>query len=403
MSRGVRLGLVLAVLVTAGGVVLWQQSPDRSIAPSEVNQREELEADQALVRVDVAEEESPEEVISPSEPVSLSAMWSELNRIALEKLAAGDLEGAISDLEQCVEEEPNEPVFSANLAEALARLARSLQESGENSLEPSILLLERAMELAPERGELARLLSRWKATAATEEDFWTDETAHFLVSYDGGRSDVMKYGYYQLESMLEIAYDDFGVALNHYPVGHGDPKIRVVLYRRDEFTEITGIGHWAGGVFDGVVRIPLGDFETQKAQLELVLRHEVLHAFVRSLGGKEVPAWLNEGLAQWFEEPSAGRRESRVKAARAKLKGRTSLFPLEILHGTLATWKDESDISFGYAQSLALVDHLSRWYGEPVLIEMVRGCKKGVSSADSFALRTGLDLESILQDLAQSL
>lgn len=325
---------------------------------------------------------------------------SELNRGAIAKLEAGDLEGAVADFERCVEGEPEESTFRENLAEALARLARARHEDGE--VAEAIELLGRAVELAPRRTGLADLLERWRTTAETEEDFWTDETAHFLLSYDGGRSDVLRYGYVQLEEMLEGAYEEFGLALNHYPVGHGDPKVRVVLYRREEFAEITGVGHWAGGVYDGVVRIPLGDYERQKRQLERVLRHEVLHAFLRSLGGKQVPGWLNEGLAQWFEEPTPAGRQADVRAARELLDGH-ELFDLETLRGTLATWEDEGRIALGYAQSLAFVDYLASWYGESVLFEMVAGCREGRDCGATFEGRIGVPLGDVLEDWKRSL
>lgn len=392
--------LFLILLLLVLGAFFWSESqqerrPVDAEPSSSVGPAIEPEVEDSQARVE------PEAVVE--EPAGdVGESWSELNRLAILKLQSGDLAGAVADFEQCHLAEPDEPVFASNLAEALARLARSLNEDPARPPEDSIELLARAVELAPDRVDLPALLARWRKSADTEAEFWTDETAHFLMSYDGSRSDVMKYGYLQLESMLETAYEDLGVAFNHYPVGHGDPKIRVVLYKRDEFTEITGVGHWAGGVFDGVVRVPLGDFDRQRSQLERVLRHEVVHAFLRSMGGKQVPAWLNEGLAQWHEESSPLARSANLERARSKLRGQ-ELFALADLQGTLATWSEEEAIARGYAQSLAFVDFIAQWYGEPVLLDMVRGCLDKKDSAEVFRSRIGLELSEVLSDMKSSL
>jgi hypothetical protein len=331
----------------------------------------------------------------------VSARYSERNNLAIEALGEGRLEEAVTLFEECHQGDPEEPVFAANLAEALARLAR---DSYVTELDPSIPIgrLRRATELAPERSDLAALLERWEKGAETEKDFWTDETEHFLLSYDGNRSDLMHRGYSILTVALESAYSEYLPFFEDEPVGQGDAKIRVVLYLRQEFTELTGIGHWAGGVYDGVVRIPVVDFDSQRAGLERVLRHELIHAFIKDAGGAGVPAWLNEGLAQWHEHGYLDERSAKVGAARKLLSGRT-LLPLDELVGSFSRWSDEKKIELGYAQALALVSYLDRWYGERVLYEMVEGCSEGRKCEVTFLERTGVELAGVVGDFAERL
>jgi hypothetical protein len=47
----------------------------------------------------------------------------------------------------------------------------------------------------------------------------------------------------------------------------------------------------------------------EEEQLELTLRHEFTHAIVRDLAGDDPPAWLNEGLATYYELDSRAREE----------------------------------------------------------------------------------------------
>ena len=328
-----------------------------------------------------------------------SGSWAKLNDEAIAALEAGEFERAVALFERCLEAVPEEVVFARNLAEALSRLARHLLEQDAQALADAIATLERALELDPSRADLRALLDRWRAALETESEFWTDETAHFELSYDGERTELLRHGYTEITQLLEDVYDEYHGLLNHQPVGHGDPKIRVLLYKRDEFTRITGIGHWAGGSFDGTIRIPVADYARERSSFERVLRHELVHAFVRSYGGKDVPAWMNEGFAQWLE---SGSRALRVQSARAELAGKT-LFPIGELQRSFSGMQDESAIALAYAQSFAFFDYLVQWYGDQLVFQMIRSNKDGRSCEETFRVRTAQELTSIASDFASEL
>ena len=258
-------------------------------------------------------------------------------------------------------------------------------------------LLARALELAPERVEIAELSRRWLAEAEAEQGFWRESSLHFDLSYDGSRDDLL-WSSPRLLELLEEAYTDYAELFGHHPAERGAPRIAVSLYPRASFGRLTGLGDWAGGAFDGTVRVPIGDFELDEAALRRVLRHELVHAFVHAVGGASVPGWLNEGLAQWLEE---GRAEQ-LAAARESLAG-AALFPLERLEGSLASWSDAREIGLAYAQSLLLVEHLEQHYGERVLFALVEGCGKGETLAGTFRSLTGVELALVLSDLEAEL
>ena len=326
---------------------------------------------------------------------------AEKNRDAIAALEAGDHARAVELFEQCLAAAPEEPVFGRNLAEALARLARQ-QYADHALMEQALEHLARAVELDPARDDLAQLLARWRRQVEVEDTFWTDESEHFHLSYDGSREELLHRGQRQILDTLEDAYLSFGELFGHFPVQGDAPKIQVVVHRRESFGELTGLGHWAGGVYDGVVRVPVEDLERETPELRRVLRHELVHAFVRSLGGRNVPGWLNEGLAQWLEEPFDTDRADRVRQARKALVGHEA-FPLEQLEGSLASWSDPVLIARAYAQSLALVDHVQRWYGERLLYEMVAGAGEGKTPAETFKARTLVELAEVQRDLFETL
>ena len=106
-----------------------------------------------------------------------------------------------------------------------------------------------------------------------------------------------------------------------------------------------------------------------------VLHHELVHAAFHveapSLG---LPAWFNEGIAEWFEARATGQRglgESRHAYLRNRARG-----------GGLFTLAQLSRPSFGnlgpnaagaaYLQSYAFIDYLARHYGERSIRDLVR-------------------------------
>ena len=324
------------------------------------------------------------------------ARWAQRNKLGIEALEAGLLERAVLLFEECAEGVPDEPVFRRNLAEALARMAvRDRQD--ERPCGACLQALARAVELAPERSDLSRLLERWRLEDELEADFWRESSLHFDLAYDGSRDELL-WGSHRLLAELEEGYMDLGGFFGAHPVEEGRGRFPVVLYRRDGFDRLTGLGEWAGGAFDGTLRVPVEDLGAEEAGLKRVLRHELVHAFVAEVGGPGVPGWLNEGLAQWLE----GGRDDSVRRARERLRER-ELFPLDELRGSLARWSDRDAIALAYAQSLVLVDHIARQYGEALLVELVAGHRDGRTAADTFRRRLNFEIDELLDDVREEL
>lgn len=326
---------------------------------------------------------------------------SRRNALAIEHLEAGQLDLAVEGFELCVELVPEEPVFAANLAEALAR--RAVYRHDELELvEEAIADLERAVELAPEREELVRLLERWRRQAEEEAEFARHETEHFVIRFDYQRDELSEEFYRQgdLEQLLESTYLELGEAFVHFPVERGRGKIEVIVYGKQAFDRVTGLGHWAGGVFDGKVRVPVSSLAPgEKSRLGRVLRHELLHAFAEDVAGSRVPGWLGEGLAQWIER----RGGTAARSARASLVGH-ELFPLSRLQQSLATWEDPAEITRAYAQSLAFTDHLVSSFGERLPFELITSLGGGEPLPDAFRrLTLGRDLDQVLVEFGQGL
>jgi hypothetical protein len=397
--------LVMALTMTLTGLVLFVfcRAPVKRKKPPETTPQEIVVDEEPSHRVAIAPPALPiahHELKAAVAGVELR--WAELNKQAIAALDAGIDAKAVELFEQCHVAVPTEPIFTANLAEALARLASSMFDGGGGEARKTALAhMTRASELAPERDDIRRRLEQMRQLAKSEEGMWTDESEHFQLSYDGSRNDLL-WRNSELSMVLEGAYQQYGELFGFYPVENGRAKIRVILYRREGFHEATGIGHWAGGLYDGTVRVPVEDLGREKQTLTRVLRHELAHAFVHDLGGRTVPGWINEGLAQRLEGDSMAIAQSTLAEARKRIAGKP-VIPLAELSGSLGDQKEAERISHAYAQSLAFVGWIERTYGERVPYEMVAGCKDGTGLAGAFEKRTGVKLDDAFSDFAQGL
>src|SRR4029450_8653340 len=76
--------------------------------------------------------------------------------------------------------------------------------------------------------------------------------------------------------------------------------VPLILYSKEQFRDVTQSPGWAGGLFDGRIRVPVGG-KIDERELDRVLSHELTHSIVYGLAPRGVPQWLNEGLAVLFE------------------------------------------------------------------------------------------------------
>ncbi len=329
-------------------------------------------------------------------PPVLPAPWVEVNNEATRALAEGEIGRAIELFERCLAAEPERTVFAHNLAEALVRLASQQHDAGE--LAPAVEQLSRAIELAGDRADietLRQILERWRAELELLEEDWTEGSARFALTYDTRRSDILHRSHEVLEH-LERSYDVLQLWFGEDPFPSG-PPIRVVLYDREEFDSLTGLGDWAGGVFDGVVRVSVEDLSEPQERWRGILVHELVHAFVHQLGGGAVPGWLNEGLAQSLEGRTRATAELRALLRRAEL------FPLARLQGSLTGWQDTQEIARAYAESLLFVEYLRENYGDEALRRMVSGCRQEHDPAESFQGWSAVPLADAFEDWSESL
>jgi tetratricopeptide (TPR) repeat protein len=324
------------------------------------------------------------------------APWVAANNAGVRLLDGGDVAAAIERFEFALTQlgDADGTVARSNLAEALARRARTLADA--RAWDDALASLERAVELDPQRTDLAAWLVRLRDERAVEGDFASYSSQRFELSFDGERSAILG-GAQRAIDVLEAAYGEYWLFFGHDAVANGE-RIAVVLYSPEQFHALTGLGHWAGGAYDGRVRVPVADFDGDEARWTNTLWHEVAHAFLHDIAPRGLPGWLDEGLAQYLE-PGGVEAAARARASLSP----EALHPLAALEGAFNSLGDQGAIRRGYAQALAFTDHLVRTHGEHVVRELVFGLGRDVDVATRFRELVGFDLAVAHQDFADAL
>lgn len=137
---------------------------------------------------------------------------------------------------------------------------------------------------------------------------------------------------------------------------------------------------WAAASFDGQVHLPL-DPAVDPGRRETILRHELTHAFLAYAGAGQVPLWLNEGLAQYYQ----GARCDKLPDANSadwldSLATRRTFLDL-----------DEDRAELAYAYSLAVAQELMELNTTTILGKYLKSLRDGVSEPVAFQTAFGGD------------
>ena len=164
----------------------------------------------------------------------------------------------------------------------------------------------------------------------------------------------------------------------------------VILYAGRAYFALVSIPDWISGVFDGKIRLAIDPAGGLTPELEMVLSHELAHAFVRHASKDRAPGWLHEGLAQWFE----GKRLSRAELKEAFL--RRPVVSVHDLEGNLARKTDRAAARSNYVQALGLIEYLMAERGPAAMACLVRELGDGARLEEALRRETGWTAEELV-------
>ena len=200
-------------------------------------------------------------------------------------LVLGRTDAAISSLKKAVEHDPK-------FLHAMVLLAQVAYSAAD--LDLAVRSLEKAVALAPRDRQLTAQLAKWKKEAELHQGFEARPGSRFTVRFEGAAQRTIGD---RVSAVLDSAYLTVGKQLDIYPAA----ALEVILYSNRQFQDITRAPAWAGGGYDGRIRLPIGGALRSPQVLDRVVIHEYVHSVVRTAAPTGVPAWIDEGLASYLE------------------------------------------------------------------------------------------------------
>jgi tetratricopeptide (TPR) repeat protein len=267
----------------------------------------------------------------------------------------GKYSEAASLLDQAIGIDPKNPhvyhllgkayYADGRLAEAVDALQRSLEHGGGEDVSGFLDKVRRELQIEAEMQEEYR--------------------GHFQLSFEDGEHASAIAS--EILETLEDAYLELGSDLAYYP----DIRVPVLLYKHRDYADVTSSPDWAGAVYDGKIRLPLAGMRAVDKRLAAILYHEYMHVLVHFMAGRNVPVWLNEGLAE-----IAGRRINS-----------TPLVDLQEAAGSgqLLDWRSLASpfsglpgdrVALAYEQSYSLASFMVDSYGWHNMIELLESLGK---------------------------
>ena len=283
----------------------------------------------------------------------------------------GNIAAADEYFHSYLEQSPQDPEMHLLYSDTLESQGRFVEavQSLETALGHSVIENRPAIEQ-----RLAAMKLRSKESRVQS----TDSSRNFTISYRSG--DHEELAGLVLET-LELALDEF---VEDYGYKEPPTKLEVVLYPFEQFRGIVvGGPEWAEGVFDGRLRIPIKIAEVRARDfsfLKTVLRHELVHALNAMMsGGRQLPPWFEEGLAQRLSCPRSGCAKFQFPPTPGKFLPPSNFFAPYITLDAVAAGQ-------AYRQSLYMIYSLEELKtGDDVLRSLVRGLNSS-GSLDSDAV-----------------
>jgi tetratricopeptide (TPR) repeat protein len=254
-------------------------------------------------------------------------------------------------------------------------------------LKEAIDVYETALKHAPGATEMEARLGEWKKEASLQSRFYEARGAHFAVRFEGPGDELLAR---KAVERLEEQYWRIGQALTAYPPN----PITVVLYTREQFQDTTRLPSWTAGAYDGRIHVPMRGALAQTEELDRVLGHEFVHAVVVMLGGRNVPVWLNEGLATILERGGAEESDRVLAATRARPR-------LDQLHRSF-TGLSGADAQVAYALSARAVRRMMELRSPSAVVTLLQDLARGAPFANAFHQHIGTRYDEFQTMIARS-
>lgn len=247
--------------------------------------------------------------------------------------------------------------------------------------------------------EFKSLVKRTREAAA---GFVSRESDHFVFRYMDGPDQIL---FHYAQTVLERSYHVLGQLFDYFP----QEKVLVEIYpSRQPFSQISPLT-LEDIVTSGTVALCKYNRLMIISPASLVrgynwmdtLSHEYIHYLLTRKSYNNVPLWLHEGIAKYFETLWRGEPEPLTPLMETVLAsglGHDYLIQLRDMMPSLAKLKTAEDVQLAYAEVSTMVEYMVSLQGRDIIPRLVEDLAKGRSIEAALELRLGQDLFAFQKD-----
>ncbi len=267
----------------------------------------------------------------------------------------------------------------------LYQLADLVEKAGD--FDSALRLVAKAnSELpSPPSGDRQLQLQMEKRLASSLDQF---KSQHFLVNYPTSRGPA--FG----KEAARILEAERKRLQQWIPIGDGGPPIDVRLLPFSDFEMGYSEGGDVLGLFDGVVRLPLGSLKVFGPFAVSILSHELAHAMLAQRTGDRAPHWFHEGLAQHIEMHSEGRVNP---IGDYRDTDRLLAFPL--LEPAISSFASIVWVTAAYDEALWTLNYIESRYGIAGIHHLEDEFRAGRTTPEAISHALGTPIQRFDQDL----
>ncbi len=239
-----------------------------------------------------------------------------------------------------------------------------------NDLPESFKYAQEALEYG-EDSELRRFIIKLKKEESIMKHYKDIGLENFIIQFSREEHDQLRT---IVSDYLKEAYKKIGKKLDYFP----NKQFIVILYNEKDFFDITRAPGWAGGMYDGKIRLPVKGISGRNNILRKVIFHEYTHALISEIT-QNCPLWLNEGLAEYFSETE-------------RIENLINIIPLNLIEKRFPSGNPRL-ISIAYLTSRDAVEYLIEKYGIYSVKELLECFGEGMDINSAFKLTLYISYE----------
>jgi len=214
--------------------------------------------------------------------------------------------------------------------------------------------------------------------------FITSESEHFIYRYKKGPDEILVH---YATKVLEKSYETLGSILNYYP----KEKVLVEFYPNKEslskispltLNDIATSGTVALCKYNRIMMISPGSLVRGYNWMD-TLSHEYIHYILSKKSKNNLPLWMHEGIAKYFEarwRNNHGYLTPVMETMLAEGLQKNYLVPLQDMMPSLAKLKTAEDVQLAYAEVSSMIEYITQIHGDKVISTVL----ERLSSEESF-------------------